>query len=198
MDNGLIFFVTSWFRLTDFVISCDLVALILITSLLFKQLIELSENIFNEDLNDGDSKFSLALDEWKGHYALVCELLENIKSVFGWIILIQIGHIVIEMTVMASIIMTRVKLGCYLFFEFDDTSEETSIFTNVMIGFSHVVLRLLAISSSCWYLKIQVKCYSIRRLYTFYHHRMFQVNGLTTLCQYPSHPDSQLHLEVKF
>lgn len=166
MDNKLTFFVVNWFRLTDFVISSLFVALIVMTALLFKELTERAEDIL-EDPND--PLFSSSLDEWKGQYVLVCELLENIKHVFGLITLIHLVHIIIEMTLMSSIIMIRVKVGCYYFYENPDHSDEEHIFSNLMAAYSHVFLRLVAISTSCWYIQIEVRNvqYTYSRLYDF-------------------------------
>lgn len=154
MDNQLIFLAVNWFRFTESAISIIFVALTYVVDLIFVQLGDIAKELMMENTEDG---FSDTLDEWKSHFAMACQLVERIKDVFGFIMLIQLGHFITEMTHWSANVMFRVKTGFYFFAVLPGGSVETySSFSIILASYSSVFLRLLIICLSSCHLQNQV------------------------------------------
>lgn len=157
MDKTIAFLLVNWFRLTDLAILTVFVTFVSVISLLFEEL----ANRLDEDLSGDSAGFSATLDYWKGHHDTVCQLLEKIKSCFEFILLIQLSQIMTEMTINSSIIMIRIKLGYYFYYETQEDEGVQNYLTNIFMAYSHAFLRLLAIVVSSWILKNQVNHFNL-------------------------------------
>lgn len=152
VDKNFGFIFMNWFRLTDLVISTLFFALIAVISVLYKELSDRFEDFPNIETEG----FSIKLDEWKGHYDTVCQIADNVNHIFGLVLLVQFGQIVVEMTIRSAAIMMRIKVGYHSFYTMEEDDGLQNHFTNIFMAYNHVFLRLLAISMVSWILENEV------------------------------------------
>lgn len=84
------------------------IAVVIVASLLFEELRNRVECLLEYSIDD--SQLSTALSSWNRHHHLVCSMVDCINKTFGLIILIQLGHIVMEWTIDCAMLMTIIRL----------------------------------------------------------------------------------------
>lgn len=136
----------NWARVIELAIQSVFFVLVMAASLLFEELGERFPN---------SSKTSEDLDKWKKNYDLVCCFLEEIDSIFGLILLIQIGYITIEMINDSYFFMVAFKLG-------DFYSGGADGFRGyIVVNYIHVLTRLFIITVASWHMQNQVDAHII-------------------------------------
>ena len=152
-DKQLAFLASNWFRLTDLIISSVFITFTGVASLLFVQL----ENRL-EPLKDADGfELSMGLNEWKGHYDLVCRLMDCINDVFGVILLVNISQIVFDMIIWCCALCSQFWGITNSLYGLEEGNDDQNLFGNMLAAFSHVFLRHLILSGISISAKNKVK-----------------------------------------
>ena len=147
-------FAINWFRLTELVIVTIFATFVFAATLFYQELDNQIRDLIDVAINE-DNKFEQdfysaqilrhRLEGWKQHHHLVCCLVDSINSVFGLILLLICGQVVMEMIVQTGFIIIGIFQSG---FEFEPQDH--------LIRYIHAMLRLLTISTSSWYLTTQV------------------------------------------
>lgn len=132
---------TEWSCLIELAIQTVFFVLNSTTALLLNEL-----NQHLQAMNENDTlEISLKLDQWKRHYDLVRCSAEHINAVFGLILLLNITHISVDLTIYAYHFMYAFKVAA---FDLEQMQYAMYCF--------QIILRFLMVTMSCWNIKTQV------------------------------------------
>lgn len=84
------------------------IVVVSVTALLFEELDDRVESILGSAMDD--SRFSTDLESWKRHHRLVCHVVDSINKTFGLIVLILLGHVIMEWTILTGKIIFSILL----------------------------------------------------------------------------------------